>query len=331
MTQNNGQANGQPMALAVVSAQFVADVERQFTAELGDVRRFTDYEKTLAQHLFLKVDAQLATLEAKRLDKGGNGAPIIWANVNFPKLAIDAVHRVNLGLDALIPNHISPIPYWNKRIGKYDIDLRIGYVGKDYCRRKLAVEEPVDVIYELVYSTDTFKPYLRSRTNEIESYDFEINKPFERGEVVGGFGYIKYEDPAKNRLVIVTKRDFEKAEAASGSQEFWGDKKWRIEMMFKTLVHRVADKIPLDPGKVNSRSYAYVEAQEAEGDYEQTVDAEANGRMINVTPAANQSRPAPPVEQIQSPQQTMQQQAPPPPQPSASVAPQQEMLEGPGF
>lgn len=272
-------------ALETVSTKFVAEVERQFTAEMGTALAFTEYEKTLAQHLFLKVDAALKALEDKRLQRADANSvtPYTWNNVNLPKLALDAVHRISLGLDALIPNHIHPIPYFNSKLKKYDLDLRIGYAGKDYCRRKLAVEEPVEVIYQLVYETDKFKPIMKSLSNEIEGYEFEITQPFNRGKVVGGFGYIRYEDPRKNRLVIVTERDFKKAEQGAKTKDFWGEEKWREEMMFKTIVHRVADKLPLDPRKVNAKSYAYIEAQEADDDIQREIDEHANKTVIDVT------------------------------------------------
>ncbi len=79
-----------------------------------------------------------------------------------------------MGLDALIPNHIHPVPYFNKREGKYDLDLRVGFVGKAYYRRAVAVDDLVDIICELVYSTDEFKPMTKSFSNEIESYELNI-------------------------------------------------------------------------------------------------------------------------------------------------------------
>lgn len=274
------------------SARFVAAVEKQFASEVGDALAWTDFQKTLAQHLFVKVDAQLAALDLKRRD---NTPPMVWKNVNMTKLALDAVHRVSLGLDALVPNHLHPIPYLNGRTGLYDLDLRIGYVGKDYCHRKLAVEEPLDVIYQLVHVTDKFMPYLRSRSNEIEGYDFEITQPFDRGEVIGGFGYVIYGDPKKNRLIIVTQRDFKRAEAAARGGDFWGKDKSREEMMFKTIVHRVCDKLPLDPRKLNAKSYAYVEAQEATEDIDREVGDRANGPIIDIEvqqPAEDEPQPA---------------------------------------
>lgn len=283
MTNQNGtaqQAQAAPPVQAVKSARFVAEVERQFTAQMGSALSFTDYEKTLAQHLFLKIDAQLKHLESRRRNQ--NAAPITWENVNMQQLALDAVHTVNLGVDALIPNHVHPIPYWNSRIKKYDLDLRLGYVGKLYARRQLAVERPVDVIIELVHETDEFVPYMKSATNEVEGYEFKITNPFDRGKVIGGFGYIVYEDPRKNKLILVTKRDFEKAKAAAQTQDFWASDKWEQEMQYKTVVHRVADALPMDPRKVNAASYAYMEAKEAEDSFERAIITDANGEVIDV-------------------------------------------------
>jgi recombination protein RecT len=127
------------------SARFVNAIIQEFTAKTGDLPvKFDEKKERLAKHLFIAIDAALQVLEAKRLDKGPkDNPPITWGNVNMPKLAVDAMHRIDLGLDALIPNHISIIPYLNKRIGLYCVDLRIGYVGNDYYRRKMAVETPI--------------------------------------------------------------------------------------------------------------------------------------------------------------------------------------------
>lgn len=280
-TQNNAAKKPEgKQEIQLASVRFVNEVQRQFVAELGDSLKFSDYEKTLAQHMYVKIDAVLADLETKRTDQ--NKPAIVWANVNLQKLALDTVHRIGLGLDALIPNHIHPIPYLNGRTKQYDIDLRIGYAGKDYCRRKTTFEEPVDIIYQLVHEHDVFEPLMRSAKNEYESYIFEIQKPFDRGKVLGGFGYIMYQDSKKNKLVLVTAKDFEKAKKASGTDKFWAADKWEEEMMYKTIVHRVSEKLPLDPTKVNAKSYAYVERQEEEDRIEREIIENANQKTIDV-------------------------------------------------
>jgi recombination protein RecT len=79
------------------SERFANEVAKQFEAEAGTPMAFTDYEKTLAQHLFLKIDAVLKEFEVKRLQQGKNDkAPYMWENINMRKLAIDAVHSYSL-------------------------------------------------------------------------------------------------------------------------------------------------------------------------------------------------------------------------------------------
>ncbi len=246
---------------ATAGERFTAIVLKEFNGLTGSTVGLTDLQKKLAQHLFVKVDVALKTFEAKRRSSGVQ--PFSWANVNLNKLAVDAVYRIDLGLDALIPNHIHPVPYWNETMGKYDLDLRIGYVGKDYIHRQFALDPPVNVVYELVYDTDVFAPI---KTSSGSSFKFEITQPWSRGNIMGGFGYVVYDDPRKNLLVLVSEADFEKSQRLAKSQDFWEN--YPIEMHLKTLVHRTCDKIPLDPAKTN-RSYRAVEEEEEaiEGTY----------------------------------------------------------------
>ena len=281
-----------PSAIEVSSARLVNMMQRYFESSSGGEMQFTDYERRLANHMHVKVDASLKAFEDTRLKRNQNNkAPFVWRHVNLEKFAIDGVHRIQLGLDALIPNHIHPVAYWNSKIEKYDIDLRIGYVGQDYCRRHLAVDRPLEVVYELVYDSDHFKALPRSTEREVEGYEFEITQPFSRGNPIGGFGYIVYEDPRKNKLVLVTQRDFDRAKSAAQTNDFWS--KNDVEMMYKTVVHRVTSKIPIDPAKANAAAYAYVEQQENAPDTQVEAQRHANrelldiddGRTIDIEPA----------------------------------------------
>jgi recombination protein RecT len=242
-----------------VSQRFMEKIRNQFITETSTDKEFSDYEKKLARDLYLKVDSQLKTLEADRVKKGGKKTPIIWKNINMEKLSMDAVHRINLGLDAMLPNHIHPIPFWNGKLNKYDLDLRIGYEGELYYKCEVAIDKPKDVRYELVHKNDNFKVIKKSSSHEVEGYEFEIEDPFNRGPVIGGFGYLIYEDPTKNKLVTVTKKELEEAEQ-QGNDIFW--RKHKEKMQLKTVVHRTMAYIKPDPKKVNAPSYAYVEEQE---------------------------------------------------------------------
>lgn len=258
-----------------ISVRFTNAVLREFSLNVGDIN-FGPYETKLAKHLFIKIDMVLAEANKKR-DK--DATPVTWENVNMVKLAVDSVYRIQLGLDALVENHIHPIPYWNNRSKKYDIDLRIGYVGKDFYRRTIAEDSSVDTRYELVYSTDKFVAKKKSSLNPIEDYEFEITNPFDRGDVIGGFGYISYNDKTKNKLILVTPKDFKKSENASKSNAFWGENKHRENMQFKTIVHRTTDHIKIDPRKMT----AAVAAAEASDDrMDEEIAENANKEVIDI-------------------------------------------------
>lgn len=261
------------------SQRFTSAVVKEFSNQVG-VLELTPLQQRLAQHMFIAIDTQLKGLETKRTDQ--NRPAIVWANINMAKLAIDAVHRVELGLDALISNHIHPIPYLNSRTKLYDLDLRIGYAGKDCYKRKMALDPPKDIIYELVCKKDEFTPIKKSAKSEVESYQFDIPNAFDRGEVVGGFGYIIYEDPKKNKLVLVSKADFDKSKnLAKGGGKFWED--YPTEMKYKTLVHRTLAQIGVDPEKVNA-SYMKVEIDDAAGAAERDIAENANSNIVDVEP-----------------------------------------------
>ncbi|WP_026701481.1 recombinase RecT [Salibacterium aidingense] len=268
------------MAVRTNSERFMNNIQAQFAAEAGSPVAFSEYEKQLAQHLFLKLDSVLQEFEAKRVKDGKtNQTPYTWHNLNMRKLSLDAVHTVQLGLDALIANHVHPVPYFNSKEKKYDLDLRVGYVGKAYYRMEAAVEKPKDIITELVYSNDHFKPIKKSAGNEIENYEFEIQNPFDRGNVIGGFGYLSYEDPTKNKIILVTEEDFQKSRKAAAGKTFWDNHP--IEMRYKTLVHRTTEKLKIDPKKVNA-SYLYMENKDEEEAMRREVNENENTQYLDV-------------------------------------------------
>ena len=159
------------------SERFTNMLMKEFSGTTSDMAIFNDNKKRLGQHLFIKADSVLKELEKKRIaDSKTTVKEYTWTNVNLSKMALDAVHRIELGLDPLIDNHISIIPYFNTKLKKYDLDLRIGYAGKDYYKRKMAYETPKDVIYELVYSKDEFTVFKKDKVNKTESYEFRVGR-----------------------------------------------------------------------------------------------------------------------------------------------------------
>jgi recombination protein RecT len=253
------------------------------------------------------IDRTLKKAEEERLRKNAtnrdakynNDLPYDWNNVNLTDLALDAVHYARMGMDMQEKNHLFPIPYGNKKTQKYDITFMLGYSGIQYIAERYATVPPKSVSVELVYSKDTFKPIKKSKANPVESYEFEITSPFDRGEIIGGFGYIEYDDPAKNTLVLMSIKDILKRKPKYASANFWGGtatvwesgKKietevegWFDEMCLKTVVREVysSKHIPRDPSKIDD-SYQYMREREVVyTEYEVQQDALENANQTAI-------------------------------------------------
>lgn len=320
-----------PPASQNASERFTAMVMKQFGGTVG-APELTEFQKRLIQGYFIAVDRALKTAEDERIRKNeknrdhkwDNTLPVVWENVNLTDLALDAVHYARMGLDMMQDNHLFPIPYKNSKTNKYDVNLMKGYNGIRYIAEKYAVEVPVAVTTELVYSTDTFTPIKKNAENRVDNYQFVINQPFDRGEITGGFGYIEYSDPSRNVLIIMSLKDILKRKPKYASPNFWGgittewktvDGKrqqvevetegWFDEMCLKTLIREVysSKHIPRDPQKIDD-SYQYMklrEAQIAEMEAQEEINAYANGDVIDTTapeipPSASSALPPAPEE-----------------------------------
>lgn len=266
------------------------------------------YQRALIQGYFWGVDAALTTAEEDRLRKNArnsnhdydNTLPVTWKNVDMDTLAMDLVYMARLGLDMRQKNMLFPIPYKNNKLQKYTITLMPGYNGIKFTAEKYALVKPKNVVIELVYSNDTFRAIKKTLGQSGDQYEFVINDPFDRGEIRGGFGYIEYEDHAKNELVIMSLADILKRKPAYASANFWGGtatsykngKKvteevdgWFDRMCYKTVVREVFGErhIPRDPAKIDE-NYRYLKRREAEFDAMQAqaeIDANANRTYID--------------------------------------------------
>lgn len=293
-----------------MSQRFTDKVLGEFTGNVAGELQVTTHQRALIQGYFIGIDRALKITEDNRVRKNdnnkdhkyGNPLPCVWSNINLDDLALDAVHYARMGLDMMQDNHLSPIPFRNKKTGKYDITLMPGYNGIRYIAEKYAVDKPKAVITELVYSTDKFKPIKKSGNNTVESYEFEITNPFDRGQIIGGFGYIQYDDPTKNKLIIMTMSDIEKRKPEYAAAEFWGGKVkkweggkqvevetngWFPEMCLKTIKREVysAKHIPRDPQKIDD-NYIHMKAREArfaEMEAQAEIDENANRDFIDTS------------------------------------------------
>ncbi len=253
MESNN---NNSGRDLQLYSSNFMEKMQNEFSSLVGEDVEFSSYQKVLARNMFIKITNQLSILEADRAIKNPNKLPYVWKNINLEKLYSESIHRVNLGLDAMLPNMISPIPYWNSKMKCYDLNLQIGYKGQEYLGKRFSIEQPKDIRYELIYDTDEFQVIKKDIENKIESYKLKIKNPFNRGNIIGGVGLIEYDNEEKNKVVIVPESEFIRWDQGT----FW--KNNPIDMRYKTLVKRTVSKLSLDPKKIENLALSYSSIQD---------------------------------------------------------------------
>lgn len=253
--------------------KIMQEFKNQTDADIG----LTGYQEKLMQNYFIGLSNALKIAEEARVaknnylkdDKYKNDLAYTWNNVDLDVLAIDVKRYIKFDLDILQKNHISAIPFKNNKTNKYEFGFIKGYVGIEYIARKFGMNVPKRVVIELVHKNDLFKPLKRSNINPYDTYVFEIDNPFNRGEIVGGFFYHVYGDPTENRLEFVSVAEILKRRPEKYSVEFWGGEKdiwedgrkkgtkkvdgWYKEMCYKTLCRMAWDEkyIKIDPLKAD--------------------------------------------------------------------------------
>lgn len=284
------------------SERFTGMVINEFQGNVGQLN-LNEYQKQLIRNYFIGIDNALKIAEERRSysKKKANDPAITWQNVNMNKLAVDVVQNAKLGLDMAVTNHLSVVPYLNGKTNKYDLNLMPGYEGLRYVAIKYAIYPIIDIRVELIHKNDKFKMITK---NNVDGYEFDITNPFDRGEVTGGFGYIRYQDETRNKLLVMSKAELLKRKPSTAAAEFWGGEKdkwengkkvgtetiegWQEEMLYKTMVRATCKKVPLDPKKINE-SYIYV-MESAENYYvesqedkvNQEIEENANKELIDI-------------------------------------------------
>lgn len=276
-TKTDKPAKAQTNAIAKAneaspSERFTMAVIKEFPNGMnGEAVELTSFQRKLIQNYFIKLDGVLKEAETKRMSKSEqyrDALALTWSNINMHKLAQDVVAYSSIGLDPLQKNHIHPIPYKNNKTNQYDINLMEGFNGLELKARKYGFDVPDEVIFELKYSGDHFKSKKKSVDNIIESYEFEIQDDFNRGDLEGGFYYMIFNDnPEKNKLVVLNRSQIEKRKPQYASAEFWGGEKdkwengkksgketiegWEEEMFMKTLKRHCWNAVNIDSQKID--------------------------------------------------------------------------------
>lgn len=323
---------------ATQSERFTSKVIAEFTGTNGSIA-LTAFQKRLVQNYFISIDQTLKLSEEKRMkkdEKYRDQLPITWSNINMESLATHVVSCARIGFDPALANQINMLPFKNNTTQKYDIVFIEGYRGKELMAMKYGREVPVDVVVELVYSTDKFMPFKKDKDHAVESYVFEITKPFERGAIVGGFYYHSFEKQEKNKLMFYSLAEIEKRKPAYASSEFWGGKKdkwengkkvgtetvegWQAEMLWKTIYRAAYSAITIDSQKIDDD---YIKLSEHESQAESLNDTDKVATESKQTIAINANKQEMVMEEAEVISETTV-------NPQPEVKPEPE-LQGPGF
>lgn len=264
-----------------VSKRFTELVIKEFTSSVGGAE-VTDMQRSLIQGYFIGCDNALASAEADRIKAGNKDKlPLVWSNVSVDStLAQNIITYAKLGLDMSVANHLFAIPRMNNKTGKYQLSFQPGYKGREIVSRRYSYDPIVDITYGLIYSTDKFVARKRDAKNEFDNYELEITNPFNRGDVVGGFGYVTYENKSQNTLVLMSKAQIDKRRDKAMSKTFWSS--WYEEMALKTVAIATCKTVTIDPKKVDDNYRALLKADDTEMQLADEVITNANGEIIDI-------------------------------------------------
>ena len=176
------------------------------------------------------------------------------ADVDTTQLKRDLIHYARLGYDCNVNDMLSFMPRKDNKTGLVKMLPIEGKAGLIYKADKFCDEEnkPIDYKVELVYSTDEFTMLKSDFENEGDSYTFKITNPFNRGDVVGGFGYLVYKDKSKNKLLTMSIDEIMRYKPDKASDKFWG--KWKEKMCIKTITKQLFKSVKYNPDKMSMYS-----------------------------------------------------------------------------
>lgn len=271
-----------------LSLRFTDMVLSKLKSSVPQAMEVNDYQRSLIGGYAIAIKRALAVAEEQRVAKNKKNTdhkwdidvPVTLSNVDREKLAVDLVHYAKLGLDMTQDNMLFPIPFYDWKTRTYTINLMRGYNGVKYIAEKYALHPPKAVTIEVVYSTDEFKIVKKDNNNKVEGYTFNVNNPFDRGEIVGGFAYIAYDTPEMNELIVMSMKDILKRKPKYASATFWGGETtekvgaknqtvavegWLDDMVRKTLIREAYSPkhILLDPSKIDD-NYQYIKDRESQ-------------------------------------------------------------------
>ena len=235
----------------------------------------TPAQKNLIQGYFVAMDHTLTQ----------QGIP--WKDVIVDyKLAQDLMVCAQMGFDMRAEGMLYAVPRRDNHAGgKQRFTIQKGYKGRVFMAQKYALGHILDISVHLVYENDEFIPHFKDANHDHDTFEFNPPKNcfVDRGKMVGGFAYISYENPAQNKLVVMSRADIDKRKSMAMSTKIWD--KWPEEMAIKTIYIQAAKAVPLDPSKIDDNFRA---ADDMEHQDELIEEQEA-GALVDVAEALPES------------------------------------------
>lgn len=175
----------------------------------------------------------------------------------------------------------------HKNSNTYDLVPVKSQDGEWYIAKTFGLDPPDDYVVELVYETDNFSISKKDANHEYDSYVFEITKPFNRGKVKGGFGYLIYKDKTRNKVISMSEEEILRYKPRWAKESFWSGENGK-KMYIKTIAKQLFKTVKKDPDKVNGveDSFKRIESEEINYTaYEAKTEIEENmcsGDVIDV-------------------------------------------------
>lgn len=216
--------------------------------------KVTQKQMLLISNYFIRIDETIIRNQDTKIQS--------WEQVRMNELSRTLAHMAKLNLDMAL-DHFSFIPFEYNGTGTYNLSPVISKAGYWYIARTYALDPPEHYIVELIYSNDKFSVIKKDANHNFDSYTFEVTNPFDRGKVIGGFGYLEYKDKSKNKIITMSESEILKYKPKWAKDTFWSGENSK-KMYDKTIAKQLLKSVLKDPDKVNGveDSFKILEAEE---------------------------------------------------------------------
>lgn len=209
-----------------------------------------------------------------------------WKQVRLKELSTTLAHMAKLNLDMSL-GHLSFMPFEYKSTNTYNLAPVISASGYEYIAKTYGLDPPKQAVVELVYESDSFSIIKKDNSHPCDSYTFSVTNPFNRGKIIGGFGYLEFKDKSKNFILAMSIEEILKYKPKFAKDSFWSGENSK-KMYEKTIAKQLFKRVKLDPDKVNciQDSFERIEVEELNFNYSESKEVIDNnmcsGEIVDI-------------------------------------------------